>query len=75
MRLKRSSSAWNSPQAFGKETGAIGDQRKNLDYIDYKIIKINDDTEKRPDVLRRLAVTQTPVKYYNLKLEWNTRKE
>ena len=32
------------------------------DYLDYSIIKIDQNTEKTPCDLRRLAVTQTPVK-------------
>ena len=32
--------------------------------VDYRIVKINQITEKSPGDLRRLIVTQTPVKAY-----------
>ena len=39
----------------------MGDQRKNRDYSDYRIIKIGQNTQKSPRDLRRLTVSQTPV--------------
>ena len=33
------------------------------------------NTEKSPGVLRRLAVSQTPVKDHQLTLQWKTRKD
>ena len=33
--------AWNGLQELGKETGEIGNQRKNRDYTDLSTIKIN----------------------------------
>ena len=35
---------------------------KNRDLSDYSIVDIGWNTEKHPGKLRRLAVTQTPVK-------------
>ena len=34
-------SNWNSPQEFGKETGEIGDHRKNHDYPNHSTAKIS----------------------------------
>ena len=38
-------------------------------------IEIGQNTEKSPGELRRLVVTQTPVKDHQLKLMWKTCKE
>ena len=46
----------------------------NRDNIDYIIIEIGWITQKSPDDLRKLAVTQTPVKIYQLKLVPRTQK-
>ena len=53
---------WNGPQMFGTKAGRIENQRKNGDLLDYGINKINQNSEKSPGDLMRLAVTQTPVK-------------
>ena len=42
------------------------------DHPDYSIIKISQNTEKSPLDLKRLAVTQTPVKDHQLALVWKT---
>ena len=42
------------------------------DHPNYYIIASSQNTEKSPGDLRRLAVTQTPVKVYQLKLMWKT---
>ena len=47
---------------IGQETGGIGKKRTNGDHPDYSIIKIGQNAVKSPGELRRLAVTQTPVK-------------
>ena len=52
----------NGPQRLGKGTVRVGDQRKNGNHPNYSIIKISQNTEKNSGDLRRLAVTQTPVK-------------
>ena len=46
----------------------IKNQRTRGDHSDYSIIKIGQNTEKSPLDLRRLAVTQTPVKNHQLML-------
>ena len=40
----------------------------SCDYPNYSIVKVEQNTEKSPGDLRRLAVTQTPVKDYWLTL-------
>ena len=64
---------WNDLQRLRKKTGGIGNQ-KNQDHWDYSIVIINQNTQKNPGDLRRLAVTQTPVKDHQLKLVWKTCK-
>ena len=51
-----------------KETGGLESWRTSEDYPNYYIIENSQNTEKSPGDLRRLAVTQTPVKYHQLKL-------
>ena len=41
-------------------------------YPNYNIVEIGQNTEKNPGDLRRLAVTQTPVKDHQLVLMWKT---
>ena len=47
---------------FGTGTGGLGNKMTNGDYPNNSIIKIDQNTEKSPGDLKRLAVTQTPVK-------------
>ena len=54
---------------MGNGTGEFRNQRTSGDHPDYNIIKISQNTENSPGVLRRLAVIQTPVKDYQLTLE------
>ena len=53
----------------------LSGRRTRGDHPNYNIFKNTKNTEKSPGVLRRLAVTQTPVKYHQLKLVWKTLKE
>ena len=54
----------NSPQRLCKETGRVRNQKKS----GFSIIKISQNTEKCPEEdLRRLAVAQSQVKYYQLR--------
>ena len=62
----------NSSQGLGKETGGIGNQRKNQDYADHGIDEISSATQKSPGDLKRLVVTQTRVKDNQLKMVWKT---
>ena len=56
---------WNGPQRHRKETGGTGDQKKSRDYPDNNNVKICKKYLKRSC---RLAITQTSVKKYSLKL-------
>ena len=56
---------WHNPRRIGKETGRLGKKRKN-NRLDFRIIKVGQITEKIIGNLRRLAVTQIPVKNYEL---------
>ena len=45
------------------------------DSTNYSIFETGQNTGKRPEELRRLAVTWTPIKDYQLKLARKTQKE
>ena len=47
-------------------------RRASGDHPNYNIIENGQSTEKSPGGLRRLAVTQTPVKDHQLKQMWKT---
>ena len=46
----------------------FGSWQTSGDHLNYYIIESGQNTEKSPGDLRRLAVTQTPVKNHQLKL-------
>ena len=46
----------------------LGNKIRSGDYPNYSIHKIGQNTEKIPGDLRRLTVTQTPVRNHRLKL-------
>ena len=50
-----------------KRTGGLGSWKTNGDLSNYCIIENGQNIEKSPGGLRRLAVTQTPVKDHQLK--------
>ena len=52
-------------------TGGLGNNRSSGCHSNYRIVK---NTEKSPGDLRKLGVSQTPVRNHRLKLIWNTRK-
>ena len=56
-----------------KENGKLGNKRTVGVNPNYYIIEKGQNTEKSPWDLRRLAVTQTLVKYYQLTLMWKTK--
>ena len=66
-------SAWTDPQKLGK--GRLRIKYRNRDHPNTSIVEIGQNTKKSPGDLRRLAVTQTPVKDHQLTLVWKTRKE
>ena len=45
-----------------KGSGGLGSWRTSGDHLNHSILEIGQNTEKCPGDLRRLAVTQTPVK-------------
>ena len=51
-----------------KETGGLGSRRTSGDHPNYYIIENGQNTEKSPGDLKKLAVTQTPVKDHQLTL-------
>ena len=53
---------------INKGTGGCGYKSTSVDQPNYCITEIGQNTEKSPGGLRRLAVTQTPVKDYQLTL-------
>ena len=66
---------WYSHQKIIKGTGWLGNKTTGGDSPNYYIIENDQNPEKSPRDLRRLAITQTPVKNYPLKLMWKTLKE
>ena len=66
---------WCSHQRITKGTGGLEGRRTSGDHPNYNIIENSQNTEKSPGDLRRLAITQTPVKYHQLKLIRKTLKE
>ena len=59
---------WNSNKRITKGTGGLGIWRTSGDHPNYYFIEKDQNTEKSPGDLRRLAVTQTPVKNHQLTL-------
>ena len=57
-----------------KEPEGLGNERTSGDHPNYYIFKNDQNTVKSPGDLRRLAVTETPVKDHQLKLMWKTLK-
>ncbi len=59
---------WYSYQSIINGTGGLEGGKTNGDHLNCNIIVNGQNTEKSPGDLRRLAVTQTPVKDHQLKL-------
>ena len=59
-----------SRQRINTGTRGLGNMRTSWDHPNYSAIKIGLNTEKSPGDLRRLAVTQIPVKNHPLTLVW-----
>ena len=57
-----------SQQRIIKRTGNLRNKRMSGDYPNYNIIKMGQNTEKKPGDVKRLAVTQTPVGNHRLTL-------
>ena len=67
--------SWYSHQRICTRSGGLGNKKIRGDHPNYWIIEIGQNTEKSPVNLRRLAVTQTPVRNYQLTLVWKARKK
>ena len=63
---------WYSHQRIAKGAGELEGWRTSGDHPNYSIIENSQNTEKSPGDLRRLAVTQIPMKSHQLKLMWKT---
>ncbi len=57
-----------SHKGIDKKNGRLVNKRMNGDHPNYSIIEIDQNTEKSPGDLRRLALTQTPVENHQLTL-------
>ena len=63
---------WNGPQSLEKETGRVGNRKKNRNHSYNGIVKIGPNSQNSPGYQKRLGVTQTPVKDYQQTLAWKT---
>ena len=63
------------PRSLVKELEELKKRKSSLGHPNYSIVKLGQNTEKSPGNLRRLAVTQTPVKDLQLTLELKTYKQ
>ena len=59
-------------KGLSKGTGGLGIWRTSGDHPNNSIIENGQNCEKSPGDLRRFVVTQTLVKYYQVKLMWKT---
>ena len=63
-----------SYQRIDKESGGLGNKRTSGDHPNDSIIQIGQNIEKSPGDLKRLSVSQTPVRNHQLTLAWKTLK-
>ena len=56
--------SWYNHQMIGTRTGGLGNKRTSGDNPNCIIVAIGQNTEKSPGDLKRLVVTQTPVKVH-----------
>ena len=63
-----------SQQRVDKGIGGVRNKKTSEDHPNDSIIKNSQNTKKSPGDLRRLAVTHTPVRNYQLTLAWKTLK-
>ena len=62
-------------ERIGKGTGVLINKKKTSgNHPNYSITEIGKNTEKSSGDSRRLAVTQTPMRYHRLTQVWKTRK-
>ena len=60
--------SWYSNRRISKGTGGLANKKTSGDHPNYLIIEIGQNTEEIPGDLKRLVVTQTPVKDHQLTL-------
>ena len=60
--------SWYSHRRIRQDNGGLGNKRTSRAHPYYNIIEIGQNTKKSPGDLRRLAITQTPVKDHQLTL-------
>ena len=65
----------NGPLRLDNGAGRVRNRRQSRDHPNYSINEIGQNTEKRPSNLKRLAVTQTPMKGRQLTLVLKIRKK
>ena len=58
--------AWFSYQRIGTGIRELGNKRTSRDQPNYYMVKIDQNTEKSLGDLRRLVVTQTPIRNHRL---------
>ena len=64
-----------SHQWIVTRTGRLGNKRTSRDHPNSSFLEIGHNNEKSPGDLKWLAVTQTPVRNYQLTLMWKLLKE
>ena len=57
-------------QSIGTGSWWLGNNRTSGDHPNYSIVEIDQNSKKSPGDLRRLAVTQTPLKNHQQRLMW-----
>ena len=62
--------AWNDSQKIRKGAGRVRNGRTDREHKNYSIAKIDQKTEKRPEDVRKVAATQSPVKDRQLNFVW-----
>ena len=69
---------WGFPythQRIGTGTGGLVKMTTSGDHPNYGIVQIDQNTKKNTGDLKRLAVTQTPVRNNPLMVVWKTIKD
>ena len=66
--------AHDTVKTFGTRRGGLKKKNTNGGYRNCSIIEVDQNTEKSPEHLKRLAVTQTPRRKYRLTLVFRTVK-
>ena len=65
---------WNWCERIDNGTGGFGNKRTTGDHSNDSLIGSDQNTKESPGDLRKLAVTQTPVKKHQLSMVWKPLK-